>query len=95
MKGLKQAYGNLLRRANIPLTFERGLPELRISAMRSLVIEPHRGVRSFAEHDVLIETGGGLVHIRGKGMVIKSMTWRELCLQGEISAVELLTGHAV
>ena len=95
MKGLKQAYEKLLRTADIPLTFERGLPEVRISAMRDLVIEPHRGVRSFAEDGVLIETGGGLVHIRGKGMVIKSMTWRELRLQGEISAVELLAGYAV
>ena len=95
MKGLKHAYEKLLRTADIPLTFERGLPEVRISAMRDLVIEPHRGVRSFAEDGVLIETGGGLVHIRGKGMVIKSMTWRELRLQGEISAVELLAGYAV
>lgn len=95
MKTLNQALGRLLRAADIPAVFDQGLPEVRISAMRSLVIEPHRGVRSFAEDGVLIETGGGLVHVRGKNMVIKSMTWRELRLQGQISAVELLEEHAL
>ena len=95
MKGLNDAFGRLLRTADIPPVFDQSLPEMRISAMRYLVIEPHRGVRSFSDDGVLIETRGGLVHIRGKGMVIKSMTWRELRLQGQISAVELIADHAL
>lgn len=95
MKGLNKAMERLLGATNIPLRFDRGLPEIRISAMRSMVIEPHRGVRSFSEDSMLIETGGGLLHIRGSALMIKSMTLRELSLQGSFSAVELVSDHAV
>ena len=95
MKGVRYAIYKLMRVSDIPLSFDRGLPEIRISAMRSMVIEPHCGIRSFSEDSVLIETGGGLVHIRGSALMIKSMTWRELCLQGRFSAVELVGDHAV
>ena len=94
MKSPIRAFDRWMRSADIPLSFEHGLPEIRISAMRSMVIEPHRGVRSFSRDSVMVETGGGLLHIRGSGMVIKSMTWRELRLQGQFSAVELVDGHA-
>ena len=95
MKGVRYAIDMLMRVSDIPLSFDRGLPEIRISAMRSMVIEPHRGIRSFSEESVLIETGGGLVHIRGSALMIKSMTWRELCLQGRFRTVELVGDHAV
>ncbi len=95
MKGLN----NLLRRlgnpAGIPLVFSGGLPEIKISAMRCLVIEPHRGVRSFDKDGVLVETGGGLIQIRGNDIVMKRMNLRELRLQGRFSAVELVAVHAL
>lgn len=80
--------------AEIPLTTDRGLPEIRISAMQSLVIEPHRGIRSFSDDSIMVETGGGIIHISGKEMVLKRMTLRELHLKGIIRAVELIEGHA-
>ena len=95
MKGVRTAIDRLIGVSDFPLHFDRGLPEIRISAMRSMVIEPHRGIRSFSGDSILIETGGGLVHIRGNALTIKSMTWRELCLQGRFHAVELVGDHAV
>ena len=95
MKGLDRAINRLLRYADIPPAFDRDLPEIRLSAMRDLVIEPHRGVRSFAEDSVLVETSGGLIHLRGRELTIKRMTMRELRLQGQISAVELVFSDAV
>jgi sporulation protein YqfC len=95
LKGITLALRKLTGPADIPLSFDGGLPEIRIDAMRSLVIEPHRGLRSFAEESVLVETGGGLIHIRGKDIVMKRMTWRELRLQGAFSAVELVAEHAL
>ncbi len=95
MKGLVYAIDRLMRSSEIPLSFDRGLPEIRISAMSSIMIEPHRGVRSFAEDGILIETGGGLIHIRGSALTIKSMTRRELRLQGRFSAIEVVGDRAV
>ena len=95
MKRLNYALRKLTNSVDIPLSFDSGLPEIRISAMNSMVIEPHRGVRSFAEDGVLVETGGGLIHIRGNDLVLKRMTSRELRLQGRFSAVELIADHAI
>ena len=95
MKSLNHAINSLLRSVDFPPVFDRSLPEIRISAMHSLVIEPHRGVRSFSEDSILIETGGGLIHLRGKALAIKRMTWRELRLQGNISTVELFASDAI
>ena len=95
MKRLNCALRKLTNAADIPLSFDGGFPEIRISAMNSMVIEPHRGVRSFADNSVLVETGGGLIHIRGSGIMLKRMNWRELRLQGRFSAVELVAEHAV
>jgi sporulation protein YqfC len=95
MKGVRTAIDRLIGITDTPLSFDRGLPEIRISAMHSMVIEPHRGIRSFSDDSILIETGGGLVHIRGSALMIKSMTWRELCLQGRFRTVELVGDHAV
>ena len=95
MKSLNYALRKLTNAVDIPISFDGGLPEIRISAMNSMVIEPHRGVRSFAEDGVLVETGGGLIHIRGNDIVLKRMNWRELRLQGQFSAVELIADHAI
>ena len=95
MKCLTKAFERMIQVSDIPLSFDRGLPEIHIYSMRSMVIDPHRGVRSFSEGSMLIETGGGLIHIRGKSLKIKSMTWKELCLQGQFHAVELVNEHAV
>lgn len=95
MKSLTKAFERLIQASDIPLSFDRGLPEILISSMRSMVIEPHRGIRAFSEGSILVETGGGLIHIRGKELIIKSMTWKELRLQGQFSAVELVSEHAL
>ena len=95
MNSLSHAFHRLMYSADIPVAFDRSLPEIRLSAMRELVIEPHRGVRSFSQDSVLIETGGGLIHLKGESLVIKRMTWRELRLQGQIRALELIVQNAV
>ena len=95
MKGWISRLSSLTQAAGVPVRFSGDLPDLRISAMRSLVVEPHCGIRSFSDDSVLIETGDGLVHIRGKAMVIKRMTEKELHLQGQFHAVELVQQDAI
>ena len=94
MKSLKKTAAELMIDKGIPAGFVNALPEIRITGMRSLVLESHRGVRAFAEDSVLVETGEGLLHIRGKSLVVKSMTLRELSLHGKIFALEMVNDHA-
>ena len=81
--------------AAIPLGTVTGLSEIRISAMRTVVIEAHRGVRSFTGDCVLVETGDGMLCVRGEGLVLNSMSRSELRLTGGIQALELMENHAL
>ena len=94
MKSLKEAAAELMIDKGMPAGFVNSLPEIRITGMRELVLESHRGVRAFAEDGVLVETCEGLLHIRGQSLVMKSMTLRELNLQGKIFALELIDNRA-
>jgi len=94
MTGLKKTLSRLSGRTLIPLDLAAGVPEIRISGLRTLVLEPHRGVRAFAGDCILISTDAGLLCVRGRGLSLKSMSERELRLSGEIIALELVDAHA-
>ncbi len=94
VKSLKEAAAELMIDKGMPAYYFNALPEIRITGMRNLVLESHRGVRAFAEDSVLVETCEGLLHIRGQSLVMKSMTLGELNLQGKIFALELIDSHA-
>lgn len=69
-----------------------GLPELRMTGSRSLLLEPHGGLRAFSGECVLVSVGGGLLCIRGKDLTVKRLSLRSLWLKGEIHSLEL-TGN--
>ena len=66
-----------------------GMPELRMMGSRSLLLEPHDGLRAFSGERVLVSIGSGLLCIRGKDLAIKRLSLRTLWLKGEIHALEL------
>ena len=71
-----------------------GLPELRMTGSRSLLLEPHGGLRAFSGERVLVSVGKGLLCIRGKGLTIKRLSLRTLWLKGEIHSLELTGSDA-
>ena len=88
--------GRFLKRlgSGIPEELRPGLPELRMRGNGTVVLEPHRGLRSFSEACVIVAVSGGLLCFHGKGLRIKRMTLRELRLKGEITSLEYSAGHA-
>ena len=81
--------------ADIPIGAVAGLSEIRITAMRTVVIGPHRGIRSFAGDCVLVETGEGIICVHGRGLELKNMSREEVRLTGEIRSVERMDRHAL
>lgn len=94
MRFWKKTVAAISGASDIPLDFAAGLPEIRLSGMRSLAVEPHRGVRSFAEDCVLVQTGGGLLCIRGTALTLKSISYRELRMTGKIVSLEVVNDDA-
>ena len=94
MNGVKKALARLSGDSAIPLDISAGSPEIRISGMRTVTVEPHRGLRAFAEDCVLVETGLGLLCFRGRGLELKNMTVREVRLTGDIASMEMVSSHA-
>ena len=94
MNRLKKTVSRFSGLWDIPLDLSSGLPEIRISGMRTLTVEPHRGLRSFSGDCVLVETALGLLCIRGRDLVLKSVSREELRLNGELVSVEMAAAHA-
>ena len=95
MKGVKNSLARLSGASAIPLDLSAGLPEIRISGMRAVTVEPHRGLRAFAGDCVLVETGMGLLCIRGAELILQNVTSAELRLTGEIISLEMVDRHAL
>ncbi len=94
MNGVKKALARLSGDSAIPLDISAGSPEIRISGMRAVTVEPHRGLRAFAGDCVLVETGLGLLCIRGAGLVLQNVSPGELRLTGRIISLEMAEPHA-
>lgn len=94
MKGSKTK--SALRRfvSSMPGELISGLPELRLTGSRSLLLEPHGGLRAFSGERVLVSVGNGLLCIRGKELTIKRLSLRTLWLKGEIRSLELTGSDA-
>lgn len=95
MKGWKERLSAWSADSEIPLDMVSALPNIRLSALHTLILEPHRGIRAFAGDCVLIATGAGLLSIRGDGMYLKAMSREQLHLCGRIRCVELVDDHAL
>ncbi len=95
MNRMKKNLARLSGASAIPLDLSAGLPEIRISGMRAVTVEPHRGLRAFAGDCVLVETGLGLLCIRGADLVLQNVTSAELRLTGEIISLEMVDRHAL
>ena len=90
---LKSALNRVAAAADIP--WFGGLPEIRVIAMHTVLIEPHGGIRSFSGDCVLADAGEGLLCVRGHGLVLKDMSRQEIRLTGDIKAVEWVDKDAV
>ena len=65
-----------------------GIPRLLLTGNRRMHIEGHRGVLEY-DHSVITINGGAIIlHLRGRGLEIVSMSAEELLITGHIEKVE-------
>ena len=64
------------------------LPHLELLGDKQLYLERHRGILSYSEEVLDINTPAGVLRLRGTGLRILSMTAEALRIGGGIDAVE-------
>lgn len=64
------------------------LPHLELLGDKQLYLERHRGILSYSEEVLDINTPAGVLRLRGTGLRILSMTAEALRVRGGIDAVE-------
>ena len=73
---------------DLPADLVAGLPHLEIVGSRQLYVEHHKGILSYSEEQIDVNTTGGVLRIRGARLSLLAMTAEELRIGGDIAAVE-------
>ena len=73
---------------DLPADVVAGLPRLEMVGDRQLYLEHHAGILAFGEELIDVNTGRGVLRIRGEKLTLVAMTAEELRLGGRIAAVE-------
>ena len=80
--------GDLAELFDLPAEVVAGLPRLEMVGTRQLYLERHRGILALGEERIDVNTGAGVLRVRGAGLALVAMTAEELRLGGRIDAVE-------
>ena len=73
---------------DLPADLVAGLPHLEMVGSRQLYVEHHKGILSYSEEQIDVNTTGGVLRIRGARLSLLAMTAEELRIGGDIAAVE-------
>lgn len=75
---------------DLPADVIAGLPHLEMIGGRQLYLEHHRGILSYSDTAIDINSGSLVVRVRGEDLELLAMTAEELRVGGRIDAVEFL-----
>ena len=67
-----------------------GQGSMEICGYTTLLISGQKGIRSYAETEIVVELRDYAVRVRGTGLGMVSMTADELLIRGELQTVEFL-----
>ncbi|GAA0341116.1 sporulation protein YqfC [Bacillus carboniphilus] len=90
-KKIKNVLRNLVTtKMELPKDVMMDLPRITMIGQLHIYIENHRGLLSFADHELRILLKQGQLVIKGKGFVIKTILPEEILLEGQIDEVTFL-----
>lgn len=69
-----------------------GQPLVEIYCDRRLLIENHRGVVGYSDHEICVRLKFGLIRICGNSLELAKMSHQQLVITGKIDAVHFVRG---
>lgn len=70
-----------------------GLPLVELAGERRVLIENHRGVMQYTDHEIRVKVSYGHICVSGSGLTLARMTKEQLVITGRINAVSLNRGR--
>lgn len=86
-KGAGELLANFLE---LPSESILGLAHIEMVGNHEILIEGVKGIIGYDDEEVSVNTSKMVVKIKGKSLILKSMTSDELLVEGEILSVEFL-----
>lgn len=84
----KQVLSGAAELFDLPVDVVAGLPHVEVLGDRQLYMENHRGIVSYSGEEIAVSGGGMLLRVRGRDLVLVSMTEDALRIQGTLRSVE-------
>ena len=73
---------------DLPADVVAGLPRLELVGSRQLYLEHHRGILSYTEEQIDVNTDHGVLRVQGEALTLLAMTAEELRIGGGIREVK-------
>ena len=73
----------------LPAELFSDFPSISIAGERA-IIENHKGLLAFSDHEVLLLTGNGKLRIQGSGFIIHTYSGQDFILSGKVSDVKFI-----
>lgn len=74
----------------LPKEIILNMPKLTMIGSRNLIIENYKGIIEYEDNKIRINTGIGIIKIKGERLVIKEITSEDIMVDGEIEVMEFL-----
>ncbi len=73
---------------DLPMDLVAGIPHVEVLGNRQFYMEQHRGIISYGDTEIAISGSGMILRLRGRDLVLVSMTEDALRIRGEIQGIE-------
>ncbi len=91
---LREQLARLSAKLELPADLVAGVPKLELTGSGELLLEQHRGIKSYSQEEVCIRVSLGLIRIAGSGLYIRLMNSKRIALCGTIHSITLEEGGA-
>ncbi len=71
----------------LPKDIVLDVPKMIVLGTNSITIENHKGIITYCDNKISVNTGTGIVTIIGKNLIIKSILEEEVVIKGEITDI--------
>lgn len=82
------------REGLFPIELTADIPRITITGKQMLQIEQHKGLMTYQQDDIALQTGAGMLRIHGKELQFKLYSASEAIISGKIDSISLGEGGA-
>jgi len=90
-KWLQRLQPLFVKKLSLPADLILEVPRITVVGQLHVYIENHRGLRTYTDQELTLESTDGMIQITGKEFVIKMMLPEEILLEGIIEDITFLT----